>query len=327
MREHRNDSIHEVDARAPLEGLQVDRIPGADEVADVGDMNADLPGIVAESPDGERVVVVFGVRRVDGEYEEVPPVSAMISRLFPPVGHGLTCRRNHVIGKRRWQPVIVDHRQNVDAGLTRFPEHRLDAAHGSHLSTTERGDTGNHHVTLLGLPLVPLSHQDFTRYPTISGVNDPEGAGAAKGADHRFVCAVQNLDHSADRAAATRAPLHTDNHLVAVHGRFQGEAGHEDVLPTLVRRDEPIPFLGNRKPARHQVDLLGRGVALSLHAIETPPLEHTSKQIPEIPEIPWRHGQPFRDLLGLHWAPPGPTEVFEDRVFGGSFYFPSHVIA
>ena len=74
-----------------------------------------------------------------------------------------------------------------------------------------------------------------------------------KGAHHGFVRPVQNLDHAAGGAAAARAPLHTDNHLVAVHCGVQREAGHEDVLPTLVRRNEAITLLGNRNPARHEV--------------------------------------------------------------------------
>ena len=122
-------------------------------------------------------------------------------------------------------------------------------------------------------------------------------------------------------------PSTRTTHLVAVHRRLQGEAGHENVLPTPVRRNETITLLRNRNPARHEVDFLGNGKALPLYTIETPPLEHTSKESPKIPKIPRRHGQPFRDLLSFHWAPTGPAEVFEHRVFRRSFYFSSHVIA
>ena len=80
----------------------------------------------SRGPDRQRVIVVLGIRRVDRKYVEVPPVRTMLSWVLPPVGHGVTCRRNDTVGKSQWQPVVMDHRQDVDAGITRFPEHRLD---------------------------------------------------------------------------------------------------------------------------------------------------------------------------------------------------------
>ena len=134
-------------------------------------------------------------------------------------------------------------------------------------------------------------------------MNDTKGAGPAKGADYGFVRSVQDLDHSAYGAAPARAPLHTDNHLVAVHRRLQGEAGHEDILPTLVGRNEAVALLGNGDAAHDEVDLFGKGETLPFHTVETAPFEHTAKDEPEIPKIPRRNGQPFRDFLRLHWAP------------------------
>ena len=88
-----------------------------------------------------------------------------------------------------------------------------------------------------------------------------------EGADYRLVRSVQNLDHTANGTAAARTPLHTYDYLVAVHGGFQGKPGHEDVLPTLVRRDEALPLWGNRNAARDQVDFLGHGKALAFYTV------------------------------------------------------------
>ena len=214
----------------------------------------------------------------------------MLSWVLPPTGHGVTCRRNDALGKSQRQPVVMDHRQDVDAGITRFPEHRLDTAHRPHLATPERRDAGDYDITLRSCRLVPLSHQDLTGYSTIPGVNDPEGAGPAKGTHYGFVRPVQDLDHAANGAAAARAPFHTDNYLVAVHRGLQGEAGHEDVLPTLVRRDEAVALLGNRNAARDEVDFFGHRETLPFHTVETPALEHTAKDEPKVPKIPRSNG-------------------------------------
>ena len=325
--EHRDDPVHQVDARAPLEGLQVHFVFGADEVGDIRDMNADLPRVVSERPDGQRVIVVLGVRRIDSEYMEVPPICTMLSGVFPPVGHGVSCRRSHAVGKGQRQPVVMHHGQDVDARITGLPQHRLDAAHRPHLATSERSDAGHYDITLRSCRLVPLSHQYLAGYSAISGVNDPEGAGPAKSAHYGFVRSVQNLDHTANGAAAARAPLHTDHHLVAVHRGLQGEAGHEDILPTLVWCNEGVALLGDGDASRDEVDFLRHRKALPFDPVETPLLEHASEEKPKIPKIPWRYPEPLRDLLRLHRAPAGLAEIFQYRVLGWNLYLPGHLSA
>ena len=74
--QHRDGAVHEVDARGPLLRLAVNDVALLHVVGDVRNMDADFPAILAHGADGEGVVKVLGVVRVDGKGRDRPKVLA-----------------------------------------------------------------------------------------------------------------------------------------------------------------------------------------------------------------------------------------------------------
>ena len=75
--EHRYGAVDEVDARGALHSLLVYHGAFCDVVRHVGDVNAHLPESVLELSDGERVVEVLCILRVNGAGEDIAEVLAL----------------------------------------------------------------------------------------------------------------------------------------------------------------------------------------------------------------------------------------------------------
>jgi hypothetical protein len=75
VRQHGYDAVHQVDAGAPAAGLGIDDAAFLHVVADIRDMDAHSPAPV-QRLHRQRIVVVPGVGRVDGEDEQLAQVLA-----------------------------------------------------------------------------------------------------------------------------------------------------------------------------------------------------------------------------------------------------------
>ena len=67
LRQHRQHAVGQVDARATVVGLAVQGRPRADEVRNVGNVDAQPPMAVVEPLQRDGVVEIAGVDRIDGD--------------------------------------------------------------------------------------------------------------------------------------------------------------------------------------------------------------------------------------------------------------------
>ena len=71
LRQHRDRTIHKVDARGALQGFAIDDIAFVNVGRHVGNVYADFPSTICERADGECVVKIFSIARVDRKGEHV----------------------------------------------------------------------------------------------------------------------------------------------------------------------------------------------------------------------------------------------------------------
>ena len=75
--QHRDRAIHEVDARGALQGFAIDDVALVNVSRNVGDVDADFPSAICKRADGECVVKIFSIARVDRKGEHVAHIFAL----------------------------------------------------------------------------------------------------------------------------------------------------------------------------------------------------------------------------------------------------------
>ena len=100
LREHRQHALRQIDAGATLAGLAVQGAAGRGEVADVGDVDGQLPvaGLVV-ARHGHGVVEIAGVGRVDGDDQVAGEILAAVEVVFAEGGGRLAGFCLGVLGK------------------------------------------------------------------------------------------------------------------------------------------------------------------------------------------------------------------------------------
>ena len=69
--QHRDRAIHEVDARGTLQGFTIDDVTFVHVSRHIGNVYADFPSSICKRADGECVVKIFSIARVDRKGEHV----------------------------------------------------------------------------------------------------------------------------------------------------------------------------------------------------------------------------------------------------------------
>ena len=174
--QHRHGAVHQIDRRAALYGLVVDRRVRADVVRDVGDVHADLPHAVAHPAHRQRVVEVLGVGRVHGEghrVAEVAPRGDLPGRDPGVDGPGgpldllLEAVGEFVFGQNgvHLRIVVAGHAQPLDqlahgAFAARLP---VGDAHHDLLAVADVGARAFRQVDVHGHPARVGAHEDLVR--------------------------------------------------------------------------------------------------------------------------------------------------------------------
>ena len=121
LREHRYRAIHEVDTRGTLVGLIIDDTTRLDVVADIGDMHPDLIAPFRKRAEGEGVVEVLRITRVDGAGQHPTEVLTLCELLFGDLGRECFSSLLYGLGIAIGEAELSEdgvHLRRVVAGLT-----------------------------------------------------------------------------------------------------------------------------------------------------------------------------------------------------------------
>ena len=228
--QHGNHAVGEVDRIAALQRLPIHRRARLDEAGDVRDRDRhdEAAGVVGcrVRLGVDRVVVVLGVGRVDGDERQVAPVLASRERRGRD-RRGLGQR----VGAERVGDAVGQNRQHADRTLARLRPDPLRDPHGLRTigpRPAERLD--RHEVAVARLAARLLGDDEVGRGVLLVDGRDapaPVG-GTAEHAKHARARLVEELDHARRDASAVVRPLarHPDprEHAVADAGGGPGLA-------------------------------------------------------------------------------------------------------
>ena len=155
---HRDHPIDQIHARGTAPRGQIERAPPFHVMRDVGDVHADAPeraALVFHLLDGERVIEISCIIRIDGEHETLAQV--MIARRERPdlVNRGTTCLRERSVGERRLELMAGNDGINPLVEPIDMLEHFLDMPRrrgiaGGKLRDANSDDCAIFHIGRLG---------------------------------------------------------------------------------------------------------------------------------------------------------------------------------
>jgi hypothetical protein len=230
MGEHGYDSVHQVYAGPPSEGLQVHGASPLHEMGHVGDVDPDLPELVSFLLDGQGVVVIPGVGRIDGEDVESRPVHPSLPALPLLLRDDGLRRPFHLLRELQIEAVSEQDGKDIHARIRDRADDTLHNPQGIELSAPVAGDPYHHDVPLPGTSFLPVGNQDIPRDPMVEGGNVSQAPRTAVAADDRGMSSFQDLDDPSFGIASLRPGLDTGNDLVTVHGGIQEGGRNPHVL-------------------------------------------------------------------------------------------------
>ncbi len=255
LRQHRDHQPGQVHAVAALPRLAVERPVPGHEVRHVGDVHAELPlagrGIVR---DGDRVVEVLGVRRVDRDREDLLQVLAAGLLLDLLVEHagGLARLLDGALRELGAETVRHDDRLRLDVRLARLAQHARDHALGHVVAVGIVQQLDDHLAADFGVLHVRVADQHRLVQRAAAGRDEPAAAALEQHADERVAAALQHLLDLANGAAAAGPGLVAP--LLADHRRPHAVA--RDGVASSAARDEQVA-LARRRVGHHEAEAAG----------------------------------------------------------------------
>ena len=213
LRQHRNDLVHEVDARRAAVRLLVERGAGRDEVRDVGDVHAEDAVALLVRLQRERVVVVARARGVAGEDELPPQVEALA---------GLGEARAHVLRgvqdaarERFGQVVLLHHGERVERRVVLRSDHVRNLALRREVAALPAQEP--HHHAVARARALRVGHGELLPVGGVERLDAREAPHRGDGADDRPRRAL--LD--AQQHALVARTLQLDGHRVVRQRRAE----------------------------------------------------------------------------------------------------------
>ncbi len=326
LRQHGNDTVHEVGGVAAPARLGVQRAAGADVMGDIGDVDPQAPlAVLALHADG--VVEVLGVIRVNGDDRmraAVHAPRALLRRglvVGPRAGDG-ACLGEHGLGEVQRQVVMPEHGEHVHTLLVGRAEDFDDLALGRHAARLPAEDLdddlvpdarGAAHIARLGhingggqARIVRRDVEEF--FPPVQR--------ADKAAARTLQHAHHGAAHLAGRGAfaqALRLHIQAHQHAVAVDGGGGGVFRDADLRAArLVGLDKAAPAAGDLDDARHQVGLGGEDVAVPLRAHDAAFGQQAGERALQLLLLVRREAELLEQFGDVGGLVTGPREQLED---------------
>ena len=123
LRQHRYRAVDEIDRRGTLHGLTVNDTAFGDIVRDIGNMHTHLIESFVEFLDGEGIVKVFGVGRVNGASPCIAEVLSLSNVFGRDLARDLLRGLLHVLGILIRQTVLCENGAHLGIVLSSLAEH------------------------------------------------------------------------------------------------------------------------------------------------------------------------------------------------------------
>ena len=244
-------------------------------------MNADLEPLFRPT-NGQGVVVISGIFRIDGEAQGVPEILAIFEVLRANASAGdLLGLAQH--GRRKLDRELLTENdgQHVDAGITGAPEYRRDGAHRADLVLSPLVDSDDHDVALGGTSAVGRGHEDVRRKRGLLGNDDSISPALVIHSDDLSPRTFQYAHQASLGVSARKTPRDAYRDSIPLHGGSEVSLRNVDVLSARdVRDDEAVTGPSDVDDPRHDLEASGNGVPalplpddlpVALHGLETPP--------------------------------------------------------
>ena len=231
LRQHGNDAVGQVDARAAPVRLAVERRVGEDVVRDIGDVHAEQPVLVA-TLERDGVVEVARGHRVDRDDRGRLPQIEALARLLRTGRFERLGFVPRLLREARRDPEFGQDRRVLDGGVSRAAE---DAAHAE--PRLRRG-----HEDLVSPPRLPL---DLERLGNAMRVRSELPVAEVR-ADEQLAPARVNANHAGgsafaarrlDEVAIDRAALVAGRDEQVVAPRVEGQESEPPRVPDVCAAD------------------------------------------------------------------------------------------
>ncbi len=245
FRQHRHHAARQIGGVGAAPGFGVQRGAWLDKTGHIGDVHGDLPHAAVgigglQFADGQRIVVVLGIRRVDGAGE---PGAAILARgqecgILHLVG-GQAGLSLHILGEFLIKAVGQHDGGGLGIRLAGGADHAGDHPLGQFARILGPFDDFDHDlVAALGVLGLDIAHQD-DRLGHLAAVHldHPVGALLGEHAGERLFGAFDDFKNRGQKALgarrvaglAARIEFGVAQHAVAVHRVKRAARGHEQV--------------------------------------------------------------------------------------------------
>ena len=307
LRQHRDDAVDEVDTRAALACLAVERLILTHIPADIGDIDAEEEGTVRIAARKDAVIEVLRILTIDRDNRQVAAVAAasvLLRRRL--LLHVIGCLL-HVLGERLREVVLAHDRKNVDARVADLAEHLDDLALRIATAVRPLRDLDDDLAARLRAVECFLWHEDILAELRVVRRHEAERLAALERADDLLVRALED----ADDLALARAPFllcrcHAGDDAVAVHGCIEVCARHEDIRLLFriahIRDDETEALGRHREAADDEVHAARDAVEVAAILDDRALFFQFFKRCIELYEVLRRQLHPVGQLLGRQRA-------------------------
>ena len=265
LREHRNDTVDEIDARSAPRRLHIERLARANIVTDIRDVDPEEESAVLLIRIDAVVDVlrILAVDRNDGEIAPITPPRILLGERVLRTAHR---SRRDLYGEFLIEVIGAHHGEHIDARIARGAEHLHHAPLGA--AALLRPLRNLDDDLTARLRAVKILFQDKYVAPDLRAVgrDEAERLAALERADNPRIHTLEDTDDlSLSRAPRLLGRRDARHDAVAVHRGRKSAAGHEHVRLFLriayVGDDEPEPLRRHGEPpydevhaARHAVE-------------------------------------------------------------------------
>ena len=324
-RQHRDDAVDEIDARAALARLAVERLALAHVPAHIGDVDAEEIGAVCLLLDVDAVVEVLGVIAVDGDDGEVAAVAAALVLIGRGVLLDVVRSVLHVLGELLREVVLAHDGEHVDARIALLAEHLDDLALRVVAAGRPFRDLDDDFAARARAAEMLFRDKDVVIELRVVRRHEGERLVALERADDPLVRALDDADDLAlARAAFLLRRLDARHDAVAVHGSAERDARHEDVRVLLrlldVGDDEAEALRRHRELADDEVHAARDAVEVAAVLDDERLLFQRFERRGEGDLFLCREVHAFSDILRQHRAESILLHIGEDAVFQICFH-------